>query len=76
MKQAKAQAETIRVIENTIPHLQDSLYLSPIAQHAISDWSMYPDIPNELYTMGVKVGHVKVIAGKNSADTELSLYLL
>jgi uncharacterized LabA/DUF88 family protein len=71
-----AKEKTIKVIGNTLDHLNNSLHFTPIIRQAIADWSMYSEIPNELYTMGVKVSHVKAMYGKNSADIELSLNLL
>ena len=72
----EAKEKTIKVIGNTLTHLNYNLHFTTIIRQAIADWSMYSEIPNELYTMGVKVSHVKAIHGKNSADIELSLNLL
>jgi len=74
--QSEAQAKVIDIINNTIVHIDEKLEVSPIIRSSFADWSMYPDIPNELYTMGVKISHVKAVRGKNSADIDLSLTLL
>lgn len=74
--QTKAQTKTIEIVNNTINHIGTRLKTAPIIKRAYADWSMYPDIPNELYTLGVTIGHVKAMRGKNSADIELSLSLL
>jgi uncharacterized LabA/DUF88 family protein len=72
---SKAQGKTIIIIGNALLHVENELGLTPIIREAIADWSMYPDVPNELYTMGVRVAHIKSTVGKNSADIELSLRL-
>ncbi len=74
--QSDAQIKVISIIDNTIEHIEEELGVSPIIRGSFADWSMYPDIPNELYTMGVQISHVKAMRGKNSADIELSLTLL
>jgi uncharacterized LabA/DUF88 family protein len=71
----KAQGKTIIIIGKALLHIENELGLTPIIREAIADWSMYPDVPNELYTMGVRVAHIKSTVGKNSADIELSLRL-
>jgi uncharacterized LabA/DUF88 family protein len=72
---SKAQGKTIIIIGKTLLHIENELDLTPIIREAIADWSMYPDVPNELYTMGVRVAHIKSTVGKNSSDIELSLRL-
>lgn len=72
---SKAQGKTIIIIGKALLHIENKLNLTPIIREAIADWSMYPDVPNELYTMGVRVAHIKSTVGKNSADIELSLRL-
>jgi uncharacterized LabA/DUF88 family protein len=72
---SKAQSKTIIIIGKALLHVENELGLTPIIREAIADWSMYPDVPNELYTMGVRVAHIKSTVGKNSADIELSLRL-
>ncbi len=70
-----AQEKAIKIINRTLYHIEKKLGILPIIRKAISDWTSYPDVPNELYTMGIKVVHVKSMRGKNSADIELSLSL-
>jgi uncharacterized LabA/DUF88 family protein len=72
---SKAQGKTIIIIGKALLQIENKLNLTPIIREAIADWSMYPDVPNELYTMGVRVAHIKSTVGKNSADIELSLRL-
>jgi uncharacterized LabA/DUF88 family protein len=72
---SKAQSKTIIIIGKALLQVEKELNLIPIIREAIADWSMYPDVPNELYTMGVRVAHIKSTVGKNSADIELSLRL-
>lgn len=74
-KRSKAQGKTIIILGKVLLHVENDLGLTPIIREAIADWSMYPDVPNELYTMGVRVAHIKSTVGKNSADIELSLRL-
>ncbi|MFQ6106789.1 MAG: NYN domain-containing protein [Thermoplasmata archaeon] len=70
-----AQLRSVEIVGNTISHMTDSLGISPIIRQAFADWGMNPDVPNELYTMGIRAIHVKGIRGKSSADIELSLRL-
>lgn len=74
-KMSKAQGKTIIIIGRILLHIENEHGLTPIIREAIADWSMYPEMPNELYTMGVRVAHIKSTVGKNSADIELSLRL-
>lgn len=70
-----ARTKTVRILGNLLTHMEEDLGLSPIIRQAFADWSLYPDILNELSIMGVRVMHVKGVTGKNSADIELSLSL-
>ncbi len=72
---SKARAKTVRIIGNLLSHMEETIGLSPIIRQAFADWSAYPDTLNELSIMGFRVMHVKGVAGKNSADIELSLSL-
>jgi uncharacterized LabA/DUF88 family protein len=72
---SKARTKTVRIIGNLLTHMEESIGLSPIIRQAFADWSAYPDTLNELSIMGFRVMHVKGVAGKNSADIELSLSL-
>jgi hypothetical protein len=56
---SKAQSKTIVIIGKALLQVENELGLTPIIREAIADWSMYPDVPNELYTMGVRVAHIK-----------------
>lgn len=70
-----AQLRSVEIVGNTISHMTESLKISPIIRQAFADWGMNPDVPNELYTMGIRAIHVKGVRGKSSADIELSLRL-
>jgi len=72
---SKARAKTVRIIGNLLSHMEEDMGVSPIIRQAFADWSLYPDILNELSIMGFRVVHVKGVTGKNSADIELSLSL-
>ena len=74
-RDSDAQEKAIKIINRTLFHIEKKLGILPIIRKAIADWTSYPDVPNELYTMGIKVVHVKSMRGKNSADIELSLSL-
>ncbi len=70
-----AQLKSVEIVGNTISHMTETLGVSPIIRQAFADWGMNPDVPNELYTMGIRAVHVKGVRGKSSADIELSLRL-
>lgn len=70
-----AQLKSVEIVGNTIAHMTETLGVSPIIRAAFADWGMNPDVPNELYTMGIRAVHVKGVRGKSSADIELSLRL-
>ncbi|TET89628.1 MAG: NYN domain-containing protein [Methanomassiliicoccales archaeon] len=75
LQPSDAQAIAVRIIGSTLTHMREFLEISPIIRQAVADWSTLPDVPNELYVMGVRADHVKALKGKNSADIELSLCL-
>lgn len=70
-----SQLKSVEIVGNTISHMTEALGISPIIRQAFADWGMNPDVPNELYTMGIRAVHVKGVRGKSSADIELSLRL-
>ena len=70
-----SQLKSVEIVGNTISHMTEALGISPIIRQAFADWGMNPDVPNELYTMGIRAVHVKGVRGKSRADIELSLRL-
>jgi len=67
--------KTIQIIGKVNSYLRDHEGVTPIIRMAFADWSIYPDVLNELYTMGIKVFHAKATVERESADIELSLAL-
>ena len=67
--------KTIQIIGKVNTYLRDHEGVTPIIRMAFADWSVYPDVLNELYTMGIKVFHAKATTDRESADIELSLAL-
>lgn len=71
----EAASHAVHMMGRVNTFFQERMGVVPIIRMAFADWSLYPDVLNELYTMGIKPVHAKAGQAGETADIELSLAL-